>query len=489
MPRRPSALPVAFLCSTTLALLSLPGPVWSQDRPRMLPADGEAAFQKEYSRQKTRFDSIKRANEGEKANKDSKEDQTAIDVMAQWFTYRLTWDVNSGYGKVNELMEEFFSQVNNADAEAMRRGNPAFTEMYLKALAQRARDVIQTRQPIAAVNAGRMLARLAKAGSVEAGDACLEAVLDNGKFLEPKAQQGVQYWALQGLGNLLGRWADAAAASAATGAAPPAQPEREAKYVQALAQVIERKPPAGPVAPSAEEVAGMQVFRREAVRALAQYRAPAVADAKGATVKVPSALALLKVVNNDGLSPPARLDEQIEAAVGVARLQSKALALYQPDYAAQQIGYLAVRIASKAQPKDPERFAWKTYAAKLADAVEAMRADVKARQDKEAGPYVEQLLPQVLRVLKDVETSERGDSSNLKNWLDTKPAPHTTLYKGLSDSTVRPFGAEGEPDKPDEGAKKPEEKKPGDKPGDKKPADKPGDKPGDKKTDDKPKKP
>jgi hypothetical protein len=478
MPRRPAALRFVCLGSTTLALLILAVSLGAQERPRTLPTESEKAFLSEYQKQRQRFNSINKANEGDKANKDSTDDQKAIDVVAQYHTYRLTWDNASAAGEMNKLWDEFTSQVNNADSDAMRKNNPAFTEMYLKALAVRAREVMLTRQPIAAVNAARMLARLAKAGSEEAGDACLDAVKDENSLLEPKARMGVQYWALQGLGNLLGRWADAPPAE---GQPAAGRKERETNYLLALAQTAQRKLIDGPVPPTPDEVAGAQVFRREAVRALAQYRLPAVADEKG-NIKVPTALVLLRVVNDDSLSPRARIDEQIEAAIGVARVQAKALPAYQPDYAAQQIGFLVVKMGTNARPlKDVEnkdKFAWKIYAARLADAIEVMRAEVKGSPDKAGAAYVEKVAGLALRVLKDIETTEKiagNHNSDLNLWLADNPPPHDTLYKGVADSTVHPpQKGEGLEDT------KPAEKKPDDKP--KKPEDKP------KKPDDKPKK-
>lgn len=477
MPRRLSPLPLACLCSTALALLWLAaGPVRAQDakedpkkdRKVILPSDGEAAFKSaKFKAAKQRFEVINKSAEGEKANKDSKEDQEAVDWMAQYYTYRLTWeqlttppDVSGPKppeGTANKLVEDFFAQVSSATSPAMRQANPAFSEMYVRALALRARDVIQTRQPIAAVNGARMLARLAEVGSVEAGDACAEAVEDAKDFLAPKARAGVQYWAFQGLKSLLALWAEAPAGAEG----PPAtRKDREARYVQALVEAIPRKPPDGTKPLTREELNGLRVFRREAVRALAQYRAPAVADDKGA-VKVGTALALLKVVNDDGLAPSVRLDEQIEAAVGVARVRSKALASYQPDYAAQQIGYLVVVMASQAAIKDPPKFAWKVHAARLADAVEAMRADVKDHPDKAAVAYVEKVLGPAQRILKELEATERASGVDLKAWLGSNPPPNKTLYKGVDGSTVRPL-EKGE-DAPAEVEKKPDEKKPGEK--------------------------
>jgi hypothetical protein len=470
MPRRLSPLPAACVCSTTLALLlAAAGSARAQqDRNVILPRDGEPAFKSPaYKAAHDRFQIISgRITEGgEKANKDSKEDQAAVDWKAQYYTYRITWDkANTEPGEANRLMDEFNSQVNSATSATVRQMNPAFGEMYLKALALRARDVIQTRQQLAAVNGARMLARLTEVGSVEAGDACAEALEDAKGFLEPKARPGVQYHALQGLKNLLALWAEAPTGAEAP-PVPPGRKEREARYARLLVEVIGRKPPEGTKLTTPEEVKGLQVFRREAVRALAQYRAPAVADARGA-IQEPNgatALALLKVVNNDGLAPPARLDEQIEAGIGVARLRSKALASYQPDYAAQQLGYLVVEMASRAQPKDPSKFPWKLYAVRFGDALEALRADAKGHPDKAVASHVGEVVRRSLSVVKEIELNERGNGGDLKLWLGDHPPPSKTLYKGVAGSTVRPLEKgedEPAPEKPAGGDKKPDDKKP-----------------------------
>jgi len=466
MSRRLSSPLFAHRCPVILALiLAIAAPIGAQDRRSILPTDGQGQFLTAYASKNGHFRQINQANAGEKANKESKDDQDAIDVVAKYYTYRITWDsfkepggtktdLITDPGIVNRLMKDFELQVKIA--EDAQKGNPVFTEMYLKALALRARDVIQTSQPIAAVNGGRMLARLAEAGSEDAGDACLEALKDEKEFLEPRARAGIQYWALQGLKHLLARWAQT----------PPGSKDRQAGYVQALVAIIERPLPPGTNFTSREEMEGLRMFRREAVRALAQFRSPALTDGKG--IKLRTAQTLLKVINDDGLTPPARLDEQLEAAIGVARLPVKGLAAYHPDYAAQQIGYLVVELARRARPagenKSPfeNKLPWKIYAARLGDALEAMRADVKDSPDKPTATYVDNVVKLSLGALKAIEVSERANGGDLKFWLGGNPVPHTTLYQGLADSTVLPLDKSQvapPPDKPAGGDKKPDEKK------------------------------
>jgi hypothetical protein len=479
MPRRPSPLSLACSVSTALALVLLAAPPARAQNQRkgILPdGDSQKKFLTDYAAAKKNvFDTINKAIDGEKANKENAEHKAAIDLVAQYYTYRLTWDVNGTPGEVDKLMSEFFAQVVSANSAEMRKGNPVFSEMYLKALAARARDVVQTNQMIAAVNAARMLDRLADTGTDEAGDACLEVVKNANDFVDPTARMGAQYWALKGLGSLLGRWSDPPlGADGAPAPLPADRKDREAKYVEGLVATIEKFIPAdgkssAGVAEGSPEEMGLQMFRREAVRSLAQYRGPAVDD-KG-TIKVKSALALLKVTNDDGLSPPARLDEQMEAAWGLARIRAKGLASYQPDYAAQQMGYVVVQMALNAKKQDPNKVPWKYYAARLADALELMRDDAKGLSDKAGAAYVDKMAGQALRVLKDIELKESsGAGGDLKLWLGTNAPPHDTLYKGVADSTVRPLERPDTPEKPDKPEKPKEEKKPGDKkPDEKKP--------------------
>jgi hypothetical protein len=478
MPRRPSPLSLACCVSTGLALVLLAAaPARAQDqRKGILPGgEGQDKFLKQYKTASEVFKGINRPMEGEKANKDNADHKNAIDMAAQYYTYRLTWDDhNTDPGEADKLMSEFNTQVLSANSAEMRKGNPVFSELYLKALALRARDVVQTNQMIAAVNAARMLARLAETGTEEAGDACLDVVKNEKNFVDPVARPGAQYWALKGLGSLLARWADPPLGADGTPVPVPAdRKDREAKYVEALVATIEKfipadgKAPAGVEPGSAEEL-GLQLFRREAVRALAQYRNPAVADEKGA-IKVKSALTLLKVTNDDGLVPHARLDEQMEAAWGLARLHSKALASYQPDYAAQQIGYVVVQMGVNAKKNDPAKLPWKVQAARVSDALEFMRDDAKGLANKAASAYVEKVVAQTTRVLKDIELRElSGAGGDLKLWLGTNPAPDQTLYKGVDDSTVRPLDRPDtpeappvKPEKPGKPEKPKDDKKPG----------------------------
>jgi hypothetical protein len=300
--------------------------------------------------------------------------------------------------------------------------------------------------PLASVNAARCLVLLVEAGSEEAAEALGDTLKD------PRSNDGAKYWALMGLNRQLRLWAQAAAAPEP----PPLPPDRKAKeahYAQILIEAIGRKPPKDALEVTPEETEGLRVLRREAVRALAQFRNPGISDDKG-FLTLRTAQPLLRVAVNDNLTPEARLDEQIEAAIGVARMQARLLPTYQPDYAAYNLGEFAAEFVRRAG-LEPPQFPWKYYAARFSDALETMRDDLKDFPDKKAAAYVGQLVSKTLPVLKEVEANGKADASDLKVWLSTNPPPNTTLYKGVADSAVKPLDRENltPPEKPAKPAK------------------------------------
>jgi hypothetical protein len=234
---------------------------------------------------------------------------------------------------------------------------------------------------------------------------------------------------------------------------PPDRKAKEARYAQILIDAIGRKPPKDVLVVTPEETEGLRVLRREAVRALAQLRNPGITDEKG-VLSLRTAQTLLRVAANESLNPEARLDEQLEAGIGVARMQARLLPAYQPDYAAYNLGQFAAEFVRRAG-LEPPQFPWKFYAARFSDALEIMRDDLKDFPDKNAAAYVGQLVSKSLPVLKEVETNGKGDASDLKVWLGTNLPSNTTLYKGVADSAVKPLDRENPtpPEKPAKPAK------------------------------------
>src|SRR5207249_1059559 len=117
---------------------------------------------------------------------------------------------------------------------------------------------------ITRVNAVRLLARLAEESGYEESIDVLVKILT-----DPNEVDGARYWALRGLRSLFGRADKKLPLNVA--------PARRTKAVEALVQFIERKADISKNTPE-EELEGLRVMRREAIRALAEIRDPGVAN-------------------------------------------------------------------------------------------------------------------------------------------------------------------------------------------------------------------
>jgi hypothetical protein len=292
---------------------------------------------------------------------------------------------------------------------------------------------------IVRLNVTRALGRLAaEPGQEEAADVLVEALKD--------PSPGVQYWALWGLGNALGQQLprlDDKGVRVEPEARTLMKKEREDKVILALIAFIERKLPVSPSMPP-DEVRGLRALRREAVKALGQSRLPAVLDDKKKMVG-PTALVLLRVLRKDvSFNVPPGPDEQLEAAVGLTRLQTKQYDGYQPDYTVHEIGLYVSEFATRYVNEGGDR-GWKVAAARVSDALAGpfgLKADVdKNVKDAETKKYVAEVVGKIADILKAIEGKASGlNAANFGDWIsDPKRAPKSqSVYRDMPEAKVNP---------------------------------------------------
>jgi len=339
----------------------------------------------------------------------------AIDVAGQYATDRLLWDqYQKEPGRLDRVMVEFEREVK--DILRGKESTQAVAQAYSARVAAHALDVLKSGRAIAKVNAARMMADLADLRQGELADSLVEALKD--------PNEGVQYWVLRGLHDLL--------AQPPREGTPVVTPERADKCARALVEFLSRKPALSPTS-LPYEVDGYRVLRREGLRALAQTHNPALGG------EVRPALTLLQFVANDeGIVPPARIDERLEAAIGLAQMRTAQAPDYQPDYAAQQIGLFvrdfgAVANAEKDRKAEERTRPWKIDAARLSDALGVMKADTK-------NAYVGKVIDQCQRLLDDITKGGQPNPGDLGNWLeDPANQPGSKeLIRGIADTAVKP---------------------------------------------------
>ena len=145
---------------------------------------------------------------------------------------------------------------------------------------------------------------------------------------------------------------------------------------------------------------------------------------------------LLKVAARDGVVPEPRLDERVEAAIGVAHARPDLGADYQPDYAAHQLGLFAADFAAhygqaKQGSLTDASVPWKVDAGRMIEALEQMKTQAK-------NAYVGKVADETVKLLVNIEKGGDANPFDLEQALRTEPSPSPELYKGDPASVVKP---------------------------------------------------
>lgn len=358
-------------------------------------------------------------------------DRKLIDKAAKFYANRLTWpryqgreeegDKSGDKKTMYQITEEALRQIVVADSptKKLTPTQEEYQKEFGKAMSRYMQKVVRNREPITRINAARILAQLARAGSEECADLLLEVLKD------PNENDGVKLWAIRGLRELFN--------------VKQPTPKRESAYIQALLETLEarctvkkdeiaRKTP--------DELAADRYVRREVIRALGETRHPVLVDGG----KVGSASWwLLRIARKDRISPEPSLSEQIEAAVGVCQLQPKLAKDYHLDYVAHQLGWFIVEYVGASNnknvlqpPNSSTGVAWKAQAARLAQALD----DLQAGAGKE--PSVAEMVKLAKAALAPIEAGGRpGDPGPLERWLQANPPKNTVVLKAVPESVIK----------------------------------------------------
>jgi hypothetical protein len=378
------------------------------------------------------------------ASSSDKEHKQAIEVAVRSVLEPFTWRrIQNDPGQI----EKYFSVLEN-NLDTLAKYKPATdnaARMYTRQVIERANKlvVVDKSKPIVAMNATRALAALIERSGkqteaawvasvlprLDGGNAELLATTLTGYVAKPR-NDAVRYWAVRGLRDLL--------------ALPPDKDKNplqgKAAQEKAVVELIRfaERPVKFPAAARRSEIEGYKFARREAVRALAGFRSPRLGD------KAFPALTLARFAGNDArIVPDPRIDERLEAAIGLARLlpDPKGKDDYQPDYAAHQIARCAADFVGEAnkdsgKKASARRRPWKVGAARLNDALDVL----KGLKNAHAAKVVDKVLP----VLANVEKGNVGDAAGLADWLANNPPPSKGLFKDSADSTVKERTASAE---------------------------------------------
>jgi hypothetical protein len=385
------------------------------------------------------------------ADPSNKAHAEAIDIAAMELTYPLAWQgrllrpEKAEQSKViKETVDAFETRLRNLSRHKVKSDVANLQRLYVKQAVIRARDVILAGPPIASVNAARILAlipyrqpgdstkdwaeevlpRLQGDTAEELLSTCADLIAADPK----KVNDGVRIFLLRTAHDVL----------ALPKQSPPLYKQATAdKAVLAAMGVVTRKV-VFPKATPRGEVEGFKMLRAEALRVVARASAPTIGTAR-------PALLLAQVAGNDeSVNPPPRVEEQLEAAIGLSRVTANAtkVADFNADYAAQQVARAVTQIgvvhdANKEAGPMARLRPWRVDGGRLVEAVDLM-AGIK-------DPYVAEVVRRTREVGLGMEAGRGSGAEGLGTWVagDAKPAS-TSLFKGGEPSTIKPRGGTDE---------------------------------------------
>jgi len=337
------------------------------------------------------------------------------DTLARFLVYRMTkkQEYHSKPGDMAGLVRQCEVALTRAlppEAVNVPLGQ-AFVKKMLEALAQVLAPPDQL--PITRVNAARVLARLASvSGLPETSDVLVKLITD------PYKGDGARYWAFRGLRGLYEK-----------NPKPPTG-ERRQKAVEALVQFIEKLSKVTAETPI-EELDGIRIVRREAIRALGVIRDPGVAKKKGSE----AALVLVRILRGDKeVIPEPRLDERVEAAVGLANLRPDAGADYQAGYAIANVGQFLVEFLSLwgARNREISREPWKVYCARMEESLQELAVALPG------DATVKGVVPAAVALLSGIRANKTTTSITELSDALKKTSPPASIYKTDPMSVFKP---------------------------------------------------
>lgn len=348
----------------------------------------------------------------------TKEDKDKVALMARYWVYRMTIPEHQANGNVATWRNQGDEFVKNSvlfDKDLPK--NKDFRDLFARELITCfktvfARNVFGEMEcdTLSCINAGLFLPTLGRLDNIEIMDFLSDLVRDPGKPGAPlsSALAGLATSAL-GQGPVLTTAVLAPGRTYGTHDAiklfgfkamreflSHAPPEMDFKFAVGFLDKAKRVKMAERLNPLIDyilnpphlatqaEIDGYRYIRCEAIKALAQVPVPYVPEEPDVQTKVrgkilaPTAYTLMRVLaeGNDALSPPPTLAEQCEAAMGLARIDSKIVleenlpSLYNEELAVALVGKFLVRYIQAynadrgnflGTKKSPPKLPWKVY--------------------------------------------------------------------------------------------------------------------------------
>ena len=380
-------------------------------------------------------------------------ERAIVEKVIKYYLYRLTWEEvqqdrdPARVGTIGSIMTDL---VGHAESGSRLLPRPFVGQPDQDQIATRARQlenlkqiapiivkhckvVLQNKQPIARINAARVLAKLAEWGQEPVVDELINIIKHPGEI------DAVRLWAFKGLEEIFGL-----AGTNDPRAKGLFQGEKgAARYKAALFAIYDwlnertKLPDSRLKNMQPAEVNGLRYVRRAAEMALGASRRPLIIDERSAGKQAgPIAELLSRIVTADaGIVPAPSLRERLDASIALGQLRNDLSPSYQPDYAAEKIGRFLTELGAQANAdrdnKGVNAFSWPMEAQRLQAALTGF---VSQKTSAPTTTYLDNLKPKANALLVFFDNFEKNTDAvkGLNDWLRDNPAPSKEIYKPLN---------------------------------------------------------
>jgi len=379
-------------------------------------------------------------------------ERAIVEKVVKYYLYRLTWEEvqqdrdPARVGTIGSIMTDL---VGHAESGSRLLPRPFVGQPDQDQIATRARQlenlkqiapiivkhckvVLQNKQPIARINAARVLAKLAEWGQEPVVDELINIIKHPGEI------DAVRLWAFKGLEDIFAL----AGTNDIRGKGLFQGEKGAARYKAALFAIYDwlnertKLPDSRLKNMQPAEVNGLRYVRRAAEMALGASRRPLIIDERSAGKQAgPIAELLSRIVTADaGIVPAPSLRERLDASIALGQLRNDLSPSYQPDYAAEKIGRFLTELGAQANAdrdnKGVNAFSWPMEAQRLQAALTGF---VSQKTSAPTTTYLDNLKPKANALLVFFDNFEKNTDAvkGLNDWLRDNPAPSKEIYKPL----------------------------------------------------------
>jgi len=246
--------------------------------------------------------------------------------------------------------------------------------------------------------------------------------------LPTEVNEGAMYWAAKGVANFYA-WRNKQAK-------PPAINNKplETEVIAALMRILRNRDAS--VDGKAEyrvtddapddRLNGFRMLRREVIVALGQSGYPSVKTDKDELL---IALELGRVVHGSNVVPMPRLDERVDAAIGLLSMNPTLDSRYQPDYAMSKVGEFSALLA--------DRYAKRNSAAMEREGIRLAEELGRGKQNKSASEYEKKVADLAIAFLKGLGNAQAlGKQATLREFMEKNPPSGESIFKDMESSSL-----------------------------------------------------